>query len=221
VTVKLRLLVLLLLICAFCAWPTVGRAQSAFISGSAGLSAGDGGAAPAITIAAGYLTPRRIGFEVEFGFTPDLDFPTPDFVIQSPTTEIFPPLVFESTGRILTLHTNVLFPLTTSGRLRVLALGGGGVGSVREHRRVQREAIVLTPGFPTIPGFEVPPFSSPALDVTTTVTDTALSLNLGGVIEYAVTDRLGVGVDARYGHVFLDRNGLDMGRITGRMSWRF
>lgn len=218
---NLRLLVLLPLICAFCAWPTVGRAQSAFISGSAGLSAGDGGAAPAIAIAAGYLTPRRIGFEVEFGFLPDLDFPTPGVVIQSPTIQIFPPLIFESTGRILTLHTNVLFPLTRSGKLRVLALGGGGVAAVREHRRVQSEAFVFTPGFPTIPGFEVPPFSSPALDVSTTVTDTALSLNLGGIIEYAVTDRLGVGVDARYGHVFLDENGLDMGRITGKVSWRF
>jgi hypothetical protein len=200
-----------------CALPAVARGQTAYVSASGGVSAGDGGASPAIAVSAGYLTPKRIGFEVEFGFVADLDFPGPDVSILAtsfPGTSIFPPIMFESSGDLFTFHTNVVFPLTSSGKLRVQAIAGGGAANVRIHTRFIRGSIILE-GLPEF----LPPF--PVLPTESTVSDAALSLNLGGFIEYALTERLGAGVDARYNHVFLEREGLDFARITGRMSWRF
>jgi hypothetical protein len=200
-----------------CALPAVASGQTAYVSASGGVSAGDGGASPAIAVSAGYLTPKRIGFEVEFGFVADLDFPGPDVSILAtsfPGTSIFPPIMFESSGDLFTFHTNVVFPLTSSGKLRVQAIAGGGAANVRIHTRFIRGSIILE-GLPEF----LPPF--PVLPTESTVSDAALSLNLGGFIEYALTERLGAGVDARYNHVFLEREGLDFARITGRMSWRF
>jgi hypothetical protein len=199
------------------ALPSVARGQTAYVSALGGVSAGDGGASPAVAVSAGYLTPKRIGFEVEFGFVADLDFPSPDVSILAtsfPGTTIFPPIVFESSGDLFTFHTNVVFPLTSSGKLRVQAIAGGGAASVRIHTRFMRGSIILE----GLPGL-LPPI--PVLPTESTVWEAALSLNLGGFIEYALTERFGAGVDARYNHVFVDREGLDFARITGRVSWRF
>jgi hypothetical protein len=46
-------------------------------------------------------------------------------------------------------------------------------------------------------------------------------LNAGGIVEYAWTERLGLGVDARYCHGFFNREALKIGRITARVTWSF
>ena len=105
------------------AGPPAAAAQTALVTAAGGISAGDGGPAATVVASGGYLTGRRVGFELEVGFTPGLEFPGPDVVIQG--------------------------------------------------------------------------------------------------------NRLGAGLDARYVHVFLDNGaflnggGLDVARITGRVSWRF
>jgi hypothetical protein len=51
--------------------------------------------------------------------------------------------------------------------------------------------------------------------------DSALCLNAGGNVEYAVTRRISAGVDARYLHVFFGEEGLRTARVLGAISWRF
>jgi hypothetical protein len=39
--------------------------------------------------------------------------------------------------------------------------------------------------------------------------------------EYPWTPRLGVGIDARYVHLFLEQDDMDVARVTARVTWRF
>jgi len=218
----------LILVCM--AGPPAAAGQTALVTAGGGISAGDGGPAGTAVAAAGYLTGRRIGFELEIGVTPGLDLPGPDVVIQgTPGLSIFPLPTYEITGRLVTLHTNVIFELPATGRLRVFAVAGGGVGSLEQRVRIQRPAAVL--GVPRglgreLQGLGLIPPSLTAMDIRRTVSDTGLSLNGGGTVEYGLTERLGAGLDARYVHVFVNNRGfldggLDLARITGRVSWRF
>lgn len=215
IDVRASFLVILVCLCN----PAPALAQTIQVTAGGGLSAGDGGAAPAVVGSAGFLTDRRIGFELEFGFTPGLDFLGPDVIIQteSPLLSIFPPPFFEVTGDLFTFHTNLLFQFPASGRLRVIAVAGGGVANLGQRVRFRRGEIVL----PLSPDVAVAPLIVPPIDIDQTISRTGLSLNAGGTIEFAWTERLGVGIDARYVHVFLDDSGLDVARVLGRMSWRF
>ena len=69
----------------------------------------------------------------------------------------------------------------------------------------------------SVPGF--PPFEM--VDSRFTRSETALMLSAGGIVEYAWTDRVGLGVDARYCHGFFNSEALKVGRITARLTWRF
>ena len=63
----------------------------------------------------------------------------------------------------------------------------------------------------------LPPFP---FNTTVTSTETAMSLNAGGVVDYEVTKHLRVGVDARYMHAFLNQP-MKAARVTARVQWQF
>ena len=200
------------------------RAQDAqvYILGEAAGSFGDGGAAPAAAVGVGYLTPRRIGFEIELSYVADLDFGDPGY----PRIAIYPPISIEASGRMVGLQTNVIAVLPGGGtRLRAFVLGGGGVADLQHRIRVQAPALFrsvavfpVCPGVPPLPDFAA---LSTALDAEYTRSETALVLSAGAGFEYAVTRRLGAGLSVRYLHLFSDPGALDLARVGARLTWRF
>jgi hypothetical protein len=199
------------------------RAQEAgpFVSGHGGLSAGDGGAAPAAGFSVGYWTPRRLGFELEVDSVTGLDFGDllrefnpPNLVLPGLT---IPPPTSEATGRTLSFQTNALFALRGS-RVRAALIGGGGVASVHREITLHFPAIVLPePGSPTFGtiGFEM-------REERTEASTTVLVLNAGMLVEYRPGPRgLGLGADLRYQHFFVSREPIDALRAAGRVTWSF
>jgi hypothetical protein len=182
-----------------------------YVTGHVGATGGDGGSALITGAAAGYMSPRRLAFELEISVSPDVDFPGPPFSILS----IFPAPSFDVDGRMLWLQTNAVATLVDAGKLRAAVIAGGGVVNVRR---------TITYDFP------VPTviFSNPLLsfplpypyNTTVTGTETAMSLNAGGIVDYALTKHLRVGVDARYMHAFLNQP-MKAARVTWRAQWQF
>lgn len=196
--------------------PASAQNPQPYIVAEGGGSFGDGGAAPAVALGFGYLTPRNIGFEIEVSYVPDLDFGDPGL----PRIAIFPPLTITSTGRIVGLQTNVIGMLPGGGtKLRAFVLAGGGVADVQQRIRV--ESPLLIPG---IPGFPVSPEFPFGFDFRVTerrYSDTSLVLGAGAGFEYALTRRLGLGTSIRFQHVFSDPEGLNLARASVRATWRF
>ena len=201
--------------CAIVLLASIGSAAAQspgpYVTGHVGATGGDGGGALITGAAAGYMSPRRLAFELEISVSPDVDFPTPPISILS----IFPAPSVDIEGRMLWLQTNGVATLVDAGKLRAAVIAGGGVVNVRR---------TITYDFP------VPPliFSNPLLSLplpypynsTVTSTETAMSLNAGGIVDYALTKHLRVGVDARYMHAFLYEP-MKAARVTGRVQWQF
>jgi hypothetical protein len=197
-------------------------AQGGHVAGSAGLSAGTGGPAPAVTVSAGYQPSQHIGFALELSVLPHLDFGTrelgevPAF---TPLLPVLPTTTITETGSLTAVQVDVIVPLTTAGKLRVAAVAGGGTASLRTRSHLHRDAFML-PGISLPEPFNVPALILAAEDITRTVTATGLALNTGVLIEYALRPKLGVGVDVRYSHTSASRD-IDTGRTTARVVWRF
>ncbi len=202
--------------CAIVLFASVGSAaaQSAgpYLTGHVGATGGDGGGALITGFAAGYMSPRRLAFELEVSVSPGVEFPTPPFAILS----IFPVPSFDVEGRMVWLHTNVVATLVDAGKLRAAVIAGGGVVNVR--REITYDFPVPTRISPGLFSTLLPlPFPD---NTTVTSTETAMSLNVGGVVDYALWTRLRVGVDARYVHAFLYEP-MKSARVTGRVQWQF
>ena len=193
--------------------PAAAQSTGPYVTGHVGATGGDGGGALITGAAAGYMSPRRLAFELEISVSPDVDFPPPPISILS----IFPAPGVDIEGRMLWLQTNAVATLVDAGKLRAAVVAGGGVVIVR--RTISYD-------------FPVPPliFSNPLLSLplplpypynsTVTSTETAMSLNAGGIVDYALTKHLRVGVDARYMHAFLYEP-MKAARVTGRVQWQF
>ena len=208
----------------------LARAQDAgpFVSGFAGVSAGDGAAAPTGGASAGWMSTRGLGFELEIAGAGGLDLLDEDDFprILDPLPTIFPPPTFESSGRLITFQTNALVSTRSGGRWTITALAGGGVAHLRRRTRFGFSDIVFPPLGPF--SFDTPPlpFDISRLEFTwrereITSSDSALCLNAGGAVEFALTRRLSAGVDARYLHAFFAHDGLDTARVAARFRWRF
>lgn len=202
--------------CAIVLLTSVGSAAAQspgpYVTGHVGATGGDGGGALITGAAAGYMSPRRLAFELEVSVSPDVDFPTPPFSILS----IFPAPTFDVEGRMVWLQTNVVATLVDAGKLRAAIIAGGGVVNVR--REITYDFPVPTLILPSLPStLLLPPFPD---DRTVTSTETAMSLNAGGVVDYEVTKHLRVGVDARYMHAFLYEP-MKAARVTARAQWQF
>lgn len=181
-----------------------------YLAGQIGTSAGDGGAALMTGVAVGYMSPRRLAFELEIAVSPSLDFDPPPVSILA----IFPPPRFESEGRMIWFQTNAIGTLVDAGKLRVAATGGGGVANL--HREI-------TYGFITLTSVLSPTILPSPLDIadrTITQSETALALNVGGIVDYELNRQLRVGADVRYTHAFFSEP-WQAGRVTARVQWRF
>src|SRR5262245_62075878 len=116
--------------------PAMASAQAGvpYVAGHIGTSAGDGGAALAAGAAVGYITPRRLGFELDVSATPDLDFGDLGVTPTSTTTPLLLPLLpsIEARGRVLTFQTNALALLASGGKMRAFVSGGGGIANLKQ-----------------------------------------------------------------------------------------
>ena len=181
-----------------------------YLTGHLGTSAGDGGAALMTGAAVGYMSPKRLAFELEVTVSPSLDFDPPPVSILA----IFPSPRFDSEGRMIWLQTNAIGTLVDAGKLRVAVAGGGGVANL--HRETTYS--ILFTALPTLPIVLPPPIDFG--DRTITQSETALALNAGGIVDYEVTRHFRVGADVRYMHAFFSEP-WQAGRITARLQWQF
>ena len=201
--------------CAIVLLANIGSAAAQspgpYVTGHVGATGGDGGGALITGAAAGYMSPRRLAFELEISVSPDIDFPQPPISILS----IFPAPVFDVEGRMVWLQTNAVATLVDAGKLRAAVIAGGGVVNVR--RTITYDFPIPTRIFPD-PLLSLPlPYP---YNTTVTSTETAMSLNAGGIVDYALTKRLRLGVDVRYMHAFLYEP-MKAARVTGRVQWQF
>jgi hypothetical protein len=144
----------------------------------------------------------------------------------NPLPSIFPQPIFESSGRLITFQTNALVSTGSGSRWTITAMAGGGVAHLRRRTRIGFPNIVVPPLGPF--SFDTPPlpFDINRLEFTwtereITTSDSALCLNAGGAVEFALTRRFTAGVDARYLHAFFATGGLDTARVAARLRWRF
>jgi hypothetical protein len=202
-------------------------AQGGHVAAGGGLSLGTGGPAPAVTVAAGYQPSPRIGFALELSVIPELDFgrrELPEILSITPLPAL-PKTVLTSTGGLTAVQVDVIVPITTAGKLRISAVAGGGTASLRTRIHLHRDAFT----FPTFPGVSLPesfvlpplpPLTLPAQDLTQTGTTTGLALNTGALLDYALSAKIGFGVDVRYLHTSASRD-IDIARTLARVVWRF
>ena len=200
--------------CAVLLLTAVGTAAAQppgpYLTGHIGTSAGDGGAALLTGAAVGYMSPKRLAFELEITVSPALDFAPPPVMILT----IFPSPRFESEGRMIWFQTNAIGTLIDAGKLRVGVVGGGGVANL--HREFTYSILFTAP--PTFPTVLPPPIDFG--ERTITQSETALALNAGGIVDYEVTRHLRIGADVRYMHAFLSEP-WQAGRVTARVQWQF
>jgi hypothetical protein len=202
-------------------------AQGGHVAAGGGLSLGTGGPAPAVTIAAGYQPSPRIGFALELSVIPELDFGRRELG-ELPSVTLFPALpktVLTSTGGLTAVQVDVIVPVTTAGKLRISAVAGGGTASLRTRIHLHRDAFtfpgVSLPDALVLPlPLTLPPLTLPAQDLTQTGTTTGLALNTGALLDYALSAKIGFGIDVRYLHTSASRD-IDIARTTARVVWRF
>ena len=182
-----------------------------YLAGQIGTSAGDGGAALMTGVAVGYMSPKRLAFELEISVSPSLDFDPPPVSILA----IVPPR-FESQGRMIWFQSNALGTLVDAGKLRVAVAGGGGVANL--HREITYSLIAFTSVTIFPPTLPPPPIDFG--ERTITQSETALALNGGGIVDYELTRHLRIGADVRYMHAFFSEP-WQAGRVTARVQWQF
>lgn len=203
--------------CALLLLTGVGNATAQptgpYLTGHLGMSAGDGGAALLTGAAVGYMSPKRLAFELEITVSPSLDFDPPPVSILA----IFPPPRFESEGRMIWFQTNAIATLVDSGRLRVAVAGGGG--AVNLHREITYSILAFT-AVPVFSATTLPPRPIDFGDRTITQSETTLALNAGGIVDYEVTRHFRLGADVRYMHAFFSEP-WQAGRLTARVQWQF
>jgi len=200
-----------------------------------GATAGsDTGISPMIGAAVGSRLTPHLGFELEVGFLPHVDFadrsidvPIPlvlrdDLLAAGLSILPFPfPYRLERDGHITTFLANAVGEFETRANwLRFHVLAGGGVASV-----VGTTTIDFSP--PAVfAGLSLP---SRLIDPTPIESQrTELALQTGAGAEFRVWERTSVGVDARYLHVAGPggagdgvSGSLHLVRVSGRVSVRF
>lgn len=218
-----------LLLLAF-AGPSLAQSVGPYVSGHVGVLGGDGGAAVAAGGAVGFMTTRRIGFELELSAWPGLDFGDLGFSRELPPFPAFIPApTLDAKGRVLTFETNVVADVGSAGKVRLFVVAGGGVANVRRDIHYRYPDFIFPPEFVLPPDLDLPPgFTLPPprlefliLERQISSSESALCLNAGGIVEYAFSSQLSLGVDARYSHAFANRGGMDNARVTVRVGWQF
>jgi opacity protein-like surface antigen len=200
-------------------------AQSApGIVANLGVSAAtiDGGTHAAVSGGIGYRLSSVMTLAAEVTWVPSL---TPD-APQLPPELTKPPLVLpavsfdEAGGHAAIFTTNVRLELPRHGRLLPYVIGGGGVGSVREHFRetISFSPIPVPVGAGGIVAF--PQLLPASIVQTVSTTSTDLALTIGGGVSVFSREHLTVDVEGRYLGLFGDRT-LHVGRFGAGVSYRF
>ena len=225
---RMPLILLSLVLTTTLAAPAGAQGTGPYVAGFGGVSAGDGSAAPAGGASFGWMSPRGVGFEIEIAGVAKLDLLDEDDFPRAlgPMPAIFPQPTFESTGRLITFQTNALVSTGPRGRWTITPVAGGGVGHLRRRLEFGFPNIVIPPGFFGPFDFTSAPFDFGRLEYSwiereVTSSESALTLNAGGLVEFALTRRLSTGVDARYLHAFFGEDGLDTARVAARVRWSF
>jgi hypothetical protein len=109
--------------------------------------------------------------------------------------------------------------LTSGGKLQVSVVGGGGVANLRQDLVYQFPDIVIPPLDPNNPVFL--PIEVTLVERRVSRSENALCLNIGGIVDYALSRRISLGVDARYMHGFFNPEALKTGRVAARIRWQF
>jgi hypothetical protein len=198
-----------------------------------GATAGsDTGISPMIGAAVGSRLTPHLGFELEVGFLPDVDFedrsidvPIPLALrgeLQAAGLSIFPfPYRLERDGHITTFLANAVGEFETRANwLRFHVVAGGGVASVVGTTTIDFSPPVVFAGISLPSRFIDPtPIESQR---------TELALQTGAGAEFRVWERTSVGVDARYLYVAGPggagdsvSGSLHLVRVSGRVSVRF
>jgi opacity protein-like surface antigen len=193
-----------------------------YVAGHIGSSAGDGGAALAGGATVGYITPRRLGFELEISAAPDLDFGDLGLAGNIPALPVRVPLpTIEARGRLLTFQTNATAALPASSRIRAYVGAGGGIANLQQDILYRLPILVppVNPDFTNGPVLIQPVFNT--IEQRVSRTENALCLNVGGAVDYVLGSRLALGFDARYTHAFFDRESVHTARFGVRLRWQF
>lgn len=179
------------------------------VSGGVAGALGDGGPAPAVSVAGGFQLVPRVGLELELLYVHGQDFGE---TVAIPL--IFPPIAgrrVEVTGHTLAFLSSFVANLEV-GRLRPYAVFGGGIASVT------RETRVIQSGFSGNAGSGPPALSAAAVE-------NGLALTAGAGLEIRAWRALFVAADVRYLH--LSGNSRSFGRIDhltrvgGRVGYSF
>ena len=202
-------------------------ADGPYIFGSGGGLFGEGRSIGSVAFGFGYMTPRRVGLEVELAWSPsileppDLGIPTLPPTFGSSNITIFPTPELRIESRLLTLQTNVVGVLAAPGsRLSAIVEAGGGVADV--HRDLHIKS--LSPDlefFSDLFTGPVPQITFTTIERDVSSSQTSLVLGAGGGFEFALTERIGLGSLVRYQHIFSSGDALDQARVEARLRWRF
>ena len=194
-----------------------GPRVSGFFTGSFG----DGGARPGFAASAGYRFNRYAGFEFDLGYVNGLrlsgerGWPVPlsgDLLNRfCMIPEGCPTLTVHDRGNMLTFTANYVVEIPTGVRwLQPYFLGGGGVANLSRDTDffisdpVAMESRVGLARMYHLGGSQ-----------------TNLSLNAGGGVDFRISRTFAIGGDVRYFHVFSNWSGIDTARVGARFSYRF
>jgi hypothetical protein len=208
--------------------PGIAAAQQTdgpYLIGSGGGIFGDANTTGSFSVGFGYLTPRRVGLEVELAWSPSI-LKTPDVQIATApfpsNVVVFPPLELRVRSRLLTLQTNVLGVLPGSGtRLRAFVEAGGGIADLHRRLHLKESIPVLPPLSDLFTNPVFPPLTFTTIERDISSLQTALVLGAGGGFDYALGAHIGAGTHVRYEHLFTNGEALDEARIEARVRWKF
>ncbi len=227
----MRIRTLLLLCCLFLiasTGPVIAQqtADGPYLVGAGGGLFGEQSSG-SVALGFGYMTPRRIGLEVELAWSPSiLEPPDPQIAefprIVGPTgITIFPTPEISVDSRLLTFQTNVVGVLgARDSRLSAIVEAGGGVADVHRDAHLK----TFSPQIPSFAELLTNPLAQIAfatIERDVSSSQTSLVLGAGGGFEYALTDHLALGSQVRYQHIFTSGDALDHVRVEARVRWKF
>jgi Outer membrane protein beta-barrel domain len=206
--------------------PTMVAAQQTdgpYLVSSAGGIFGDGRTTGSFSVGFGYMTPRRVGLEVELAWSPSIlktpNLPTLTTPFPSDLVGFSPPEL-RVRSRLLTLQTNVVGVLpASSSQLRAFVDAGGGIADLHRRAHIKQSIPVLPPNPFTTPVF--PPLTFTTFERDISSSQSALVLGAGGGFDYALGAHAGLGTHVRYEHLFTSGEGLDEARVEARLTWKF
>ena len=181
----------------------VAQNERARLSGITSIAVGDGGPAPAISVAAGFQLAPHAGFELEALYIPEQDFDRSDIVRPA----IFPAPRVDIDGRTVVFLSSFVTDLQV-GRLRPYAIFGGGIANVSRKVTIDYPPGILagTAMVVSNAGVSVPPVDVRRLPIPRPIiarpSENELAFTAGAGLDVRVWKRLSLAADVRYLRLF-------------------